>query len=214
MTLQELTRLVMQGEGLLLEFKRRVPAAQRISKEVIAFANTKGGRILLGVDDDKTIVGVRDAEEEEYALRSALAYHCDPPVPHDMERVHITGSRDVIVVTVPESQDKPHFLIDDEKGTQRSAYVRVGEMSVEASREAVRLMRHELEPSDTLFEFGDKEQILMRYLDSYGRITVVQFAKLANISRRRASQTLIKLAQANVLRIHSDARHDYFTPAF
>jgi predicted HTH transcriptional regulator len=214
MTLQELTRLIAHGEGLHLEFKRRVPAAPRIAKEVIAFANTSGGRLFLGVHDDGTVGGVRDAEEEEFALRSALNYHCEPAIAYEILRIPITGGRDVIMVNVPESQDKPHYLVDDEKGTARAAYVRVGEMSVEASKEAVRLMRSETDPADTLFEFGETEQMLMRYLESYGRITVMQFANLANISRRRASKTLIKLARANILRIHSDARHDYFTPSF
>ena len=55
MTLQELNQLASLGEGPSLEFKRKVPRPERIAKEVIAFANTRGGRLLLGVDDDGTI---------------------------------------------------------------------------------------------------------------------------------------------------------------
>jgi sulfite reductase beta subunit-like hemoprotein len=56
--------------------------------------------------------------------------------------------------------------------------------------------------------------MLMRYLDNYGRITVKQFASLANISDRSASRTLVLLTRANVLRLHADHRHDYFTLAY
>ncbi len=211
MNLQELTRLVSLGEGPHLEFKRRVPRSERIVKEIVAFANTQGGRLLLGVDDDGTILGVRDAAEEEFALKQALDEHCDPMVPHRSQRIAITKKRDVILLHVPESADKPHAVVNPD-GT-RAVYQRIGENSVEASREARRLMRYENDSHGVLIEFGEKEQILLRYLDNYGRITVGQFANLANIPRRRASQTLVLLARANVLLLHPDQRQDYFTLA-
>lgn len=214
MNLQELTQLVSLGEGRQLEFKRRVPRAERIAKEVIAMANTDGGRLLLGVDDDGSIVGVRDAEEEEFALREALTAHCDPPVTFTTGRIPVTGRRDVIIVGVPSSQQKPHFLLNGGGTGDRIAYVRVRDMSVEASKEAVRLMRVSDGVDSVLFEFGEKEQMLMRYLDKYGRITVAQFAKLANIPARRASQTLVLLTRADVLRLHVSENSDYFTLAY
>ncbi|MFQ5569415.1 MAG: helix-turn-helix domain-containing protein [Rhodothermales bacterium] len=213
MTLRELSQLIALGEGQHLEFKQRVPGAERIAKEVTAFANTSGGRLLLGIADDGAIVGVRDATEEEYALGQALIQHCYPPVDFSTERISVTKKRDVIVVSVPASRIKPHFLIGQENGG-RTAYVRVEDMSVEASREAIRLMRTRNNHRDVLFEFGEKEQILMRYLDTYGRISVAQFASLANISPRRASHVLVLLTRANVLHLHSDVKEDYFTLAY
>lgn len=213
MTLQELTQLVSLGEGQHLEFKRKVPRPERIAKEVIAFANTKGGRLLLGVDDDGTVSGVRDAEEEEFALRQALQSHCSEVPAYQLERVAVTPRRDVIVMSVPESAEKPHFLVDGDR-KNGIAYLRVKDMSVEASREALRLMRTQDRADDVLFEFGEKEQMLMRYLDRYGRITVGQFASIASISKKRASQTLVLLTRADILRLHASDRHDYFTLAY
>ncbi len=213
MNLRELSQLVTLGEGQHLEFKKRVPGPERIAKEVIAFANTGGGRLLLGIDDDGTVTGVKDAAEEEYALQQALATHSKPAVPIESERIPITKKRDVIVVRVPASDQKPHFLIDPSNGA-RTAYVRVEDMSVEASREAVRLMRARQKEADVLFEFGEKEHVLMRYLDSYGRISVMQFATLSGIAPKAASHTLVLLAKANILRHHSDPKEDYFTLAY
>ena len=212
MTLQELSQLVSLGEGLHLEFKRKVPRPERFAKEIIAFANTRGGRVLIGVDDDGTLAGVRDAEEEEYVLRQALEGRCDPPVEITTERVPVSRKRSVVLVTVPQSTQKPHFLVNGED-VKPTAYVRVDDMSVEASREARRLMREEGQSRDVLFEFGENEQMLLRYLDGYGRITVRQFARLADIPRRRASQTLVLLTRAGVLRLHPDLGDDYFTLA-
>lgn len=213
MDLRDLQRYVSFGEGTFIEFKRRVPSPVRIAKEVIALANGRGGKLFLGVDDDGSILGVRDAEEERFALRQALDAHCDPPVPFDVLAVPISRKREVLVVDVPESVEKPHYLIGSVNGSgqRRTAYVRVDDQSIEASREAVRLMKHERDPQDVQFEFGEKERTLMRYLDRYERITVEEFARLAGIPRRRASQTLVLLAKANLLRLHPDEKADFFT---
>jgi hypothetical protein len=213
MDLADVKRYVSLGEGMHTEFKRRVPRPERIAKEAIAFANAEGGRIFLGVDDDGTLVGVRDAVEEEFALIEALHAHVAPALDVVLTRVPLTGRREVLVVDVLESTEKPHFL-QNGSGESGTAYIRVGASSVEASREAVRLMRHAREPKDVRFEFGEKEQLLMRYLDRHERITVEAFAVLAGIPRRRASQTLVLLAKANVLRLHPDERSDYFTLAY
>ena len=250
MTWQELMRFVAMGEGTYLEFKRKVPRPERIAKELIAFANTKGGRLLLGVDDDGSVLGARDAEEEEFALCRAMQECVSPPVQFSVERVPITRRRDVLVVRVPESSEKPHFLnvrrllpaVGEQRGSghasrehearkdhgtqhgharvrdmakageSRIAYLRVRDESVEASREAVRLMVEERNAQPVTFEFGEKELMLMRYLDDYGRITVEQFARIADITRPVASKTLVLLTRANVLRLHTDPRGDYFTP--
>ena len=212
MKTDELERLVLMGEGLTLEFKTKVPRAERIAKEVLAFANTNGGRLLLGVDDDGTIKGVRDAEEEEFALTEALKSHCDPPVEFVTERIPISSKRNVILVRVPASLRKPHRLVHEDG--ESTVYIRVEDMSVEASREHIRLMKSRGKEDNVVFEFGEKEQVLMRYLENYGRITVAQFARLADIPKRRASHTLVLLAKANVLQLHPDSKTDYFTLAY
>lgn len=214
MTLQELSQLASLGEGTNLEFKRKVPRPERIAKELIAFANTRGGQLLLGVTDEGEVVGLRDVEEEEFALRRAMKTHSSPVVEFSVERVPIAHRRDVIVVRVPESTEKPHFLIPSGNGSGPNAYIRIHDRSVEASREAIRLMREREVDGSITFEFGDKELMLMRYLDDYGKITVKQFARIANISRGRASRTLVLLVRANVLQLHADPRQDYFTLAY
>ncbi|GAB5522094.1 MAG: ATP-binding protein [Rhodothermales bacterium] len=210
MNLRELSQRVALGEGRFQEFKRRVPQPARIAKEVVALANTVGGTVFLGVDDDGTIVGLRDAEEEEYALHDALETHCTPPIRLRIERVSISRKRDVIVVYVPDSDVKPHYVEHEGK---RTAYIRVDEVSREASREAIRLMRTKGRGDGVRFEFGDKEMLLMRYLDQYGRITVETFAKIANIAKKRASHTLVLLTRAHVLELHSTEDGDFFTAA-
>jgi predicted HTH transcriptional regulator len=222
MTTKELKQLVALGEGVNLEFKHRVPQGERIAKEVIALANTKGGRILLGVSDDGTVVGVDDAGEEEFLLHRAVEMHCRPAVPYTTERIVIAGERDVILVSVPESEDKPHHLVTDTTApasgngaaSAGTAYVRVEEMSVEASPESLQMMQADGQASGAAFTYGENESLAMRYLDDYGHITVEQFARIADLSTEEATDTLVGLAQANILRLHADREEDYFTLAY
>jgi hypothetical protein len=211
MNLDDVKRLVAQGEGLTIEFKRKVPQAERIAKELIALANTEGGHVFFGVDDDGTITGVKDAVEEEYALLEAINQRCVPPLSFELERVFVKGRRDVLVLFISKSPKRPHYLVHEDG--QRVAYLRVDEMSVEASKEAIRIMKAERDPTDTSFRFGDNELKLMRYLDAYGRITVDQYADLAGIPRKVASQTLVLMVRARVLDFHANDRQDFFTTA-
>lgn len=226
MTLDDLKRLVSLGEGLQIEFKNRVPRPERIAREVIALANTRGGKVLIGVDDGGELVGVKDPEEEVFALRAALDTHCEPPVALAIDGVRVSRRRDVLVVDVPESAQKPHFLVEEPSGDgappapdaggapRRTAYLRFGSQSIEASREAVRLMRAERNPADVRFTFGDAEQQLMRYLERHERVTVRQYARLSGLKERDASHALVLLTRARVLRHYADPTEDYFTAAY
>ncbi len=218
MDLPDLKRLAALGEGPTLEFKHRVPRPDRIAKEIIALANTRGGRVLVGVGDDGALVGVKDAEEELYALREAMAAHCEPPLDLRIEGVRLTRRREVLVVDVPESARKPHYLVGDpeEPAGQngRRAYVRVGTQSVAASREAVALMKAERSPRDVRFTFGEAEGQLMRYLERYERVTVREYARLVDLPAWKASRTLVLMARAGVLRHHPEADEDFFTVAY
>jgi len=213
MTARELEQLVNLGEGLSVEFKRRVPQPERIAKEIVALTNTHGGRIVLGVDDDGTITGIDHASEEEFLLRQAVEAHCRPSVDYQTERIVVEPRCDVLVVTIPESSTKPHIVVSDpeEDREEGAAYVRVEAKSVEASPETVQELREQKDRSGVTFEFGETESLLMRYLDDYGRISVSQLAQLADIPPERASQTLLRLTKADLLHLHPDEDGDYFT---
>ena len=218
MTHDDLKRLVLLGEGLHLEFKNRVPRPEKIAREVIAFANTQGGTVLIGVDDDGTILGLRDAEEELYALSTALKGRVEPEVEVEISTVHVSRRRDVLVVVVPASLARPHVLVP-EPGVQGEAarqhvYVRVGDQSVEASRESIRVMRAEGRGEAVAFTFGEPERRLLEYLDRHERITVGEYARMAEMPPWRASKTLVALVRAGIVRLHpGPGGDDHFTAA-
>ena len=216
MTSNDVKRLAAMGEGRTLEFKNRVPRPERIAREVIALANTDGGTVLVGVDDDGTVLGVKDAQEEFFALQTALADRILPPVDLRFEPVRISRTREVLVVHVPASGDRPHVLKPDRRpdGTlpKQRAFVRVADQSVEASREAVALMKAEGRGDAVTFTFGDAERQLLEYLDRHEQITVREYARMTTMPPWKASKALVMLARAGIVALQPrQGGEDVFT---
>jgi predicted HTH transcriptional regulator len=209
----ELRDLIGSGESSTLEFKRKFTTVEKIARELIAFANTTGGRLLIGVDDSGKVIGV-DSEKEQIDQVLVSLSSIEPPLDHHIEVVEIEF-KDVIVVTIPSSNRRPHHFShpdDPARPHDRPVFIRDGEQSVQASREMTKILRgmNPDSPPMTL-SIGDREQRLFAYLERHQRASVADFARLVNISRRRASQILVKLVRAGVLHIRHDNGHDFYT---
>ncbi len=213
MDYQALKNLVRRGESSSLEFKLKTNHPEKIIRGVVAFANTNGGIMLIGVADDKRIPGLKYADEDEYLLVRALNRFCFPRISYTIDRVQLLDEREVLVIRVPRSPTRPHYLIPDpDNPDDKKVYVRVADKSVQASREVREILKGEQAERHIRFTYGDKEHRLMQHLGEHNSITVDLFASIAGISRRIASRTLVLLVLANVLEIHpSDVMDQYTT---
>ena len=117
---------ILGGESYSLEFKL-VPNEDRIKylKTVVAFANGKGGRILFGVANDGTVVGVSGEQifQQMDAITDSISNGCAPQVPMDISIEHIDG-KSVIALDVFAGTRCPYFLKSE--GARNGVYLRVG----------------------------------------------------------------------------------------
>ena len=203
----DVKNLAQTGEGKFLEFKRTIPSAVKIAREIAAFANTSGGTLLIGVNDDKTLVGVKGYHEEEFLLSKAAAELCEPAAEITIEVVHF-GERDLLVIRVLEARKKPVF-VKEKKGA--IVYVRDEDRNRVASEEMVQVMRNKTTGTEVTFEYGPREQKLFRYLNEYGEITVEKFAHLVDLNTAEASAILVNLVSAGILNLFTKDNIDYFT---
>jgi predicted HTH transcriptional regulator len=212
---KELIAIIEKGENINCEFKRKFSTYEKIAKEMIAFANTSGGLILFGVDDNKEIVGV-DSEKAEVELISETAEnYCVPPLEYEVEFIDVNG-KEVVIIDIAESNNKPHRLQDYLNNfdiTKAMVFIRVNDKSIQASKEMIRIMRAE---SDNLklkkYSIGDIEKNAFEYLGKNETITVKDLSELVNISTRRASRALVKMVRAKLLMIHTKENgEEYFT---
>src|SRR3989339_2032543 len=108
---RELLELIEEGENLTCEFKRKFSTTEKIAREMIAFANTKGGYLVIGVDDDKEIIGVESEKAEAELIYDAANNFCEPPLNINIDYVEVKG-KEVVVVEIFESDNKPHRIQD------------------------------------------------------------------------------------------------------
>jgi len=217
MRYRELLLLIEEGENIQVEFKRKFSTHDKIAREMIAFANTKGGYVLFGVDDDKKIVGVESEKETSELVKDAALNYCEPPLEYSIEYREIE-SKEIVIVSVPESILKPHRLQDyktDLDITTAIVPIRVNDKSVQASKEMIRIFRAQSNQAALKkYVLGPTEKIVFEYLSKVERISVKELSNLVNISERRASRTLVKMVRANLLMIHTkDNGEEFFTAA-
>jgi len=217
MNRKELINLIEEGENIQCEFKRKFTTPEKIAKEMIAFANTNGGYILFGVDDDKTIVGVESEKSEAEMIKDAVINYCEPPFDYKINYI-IHKGKEIVAVTIPESNNKPHRLQDYENEfdiTKAVVMIRVNDKSMKASKEMVRILRANAgNLSLKKYSIGPIEKKVFEYLALKEKISVKELGTLVNISDRRASRTLVKMVRANLLLIHTkDNGEEFFTAA-
>jgi predicted HTH transcriptional regulator len=207
---QDLRRLVAKGEGSNLEFKRKAAYPDKIVREMIAFANTSGGIVLVGVGDDKTLPGLKYPEGESHVIHEALK-KCRPALTIRETFIPIGNARTIIQYDIPESKKKPHYqLIEDRK----ECFVRVNDQSIKASREMREIVERAQRKKDIRFHYGEHEEFLMKYLQEHKTITLKKFVELRELKKFYASKKLILLVLANVLNITPHEKGDLFSLAF
>lgn len=208
MTLQEIHKIAKQGEGLKVEFKKKAAYPEKIVREIIALANTEGGYLMIGVDDDGTVSGQRFIEEEVFVMQKAIGQHIQPRLEYQVETIKLNQKKGVAVFIIPKSPDRPHFLMEENR---RKAFVRVKDRSIQASKEMWAILKRGKIPKDMVFTYGEKENILMKSLGENGKITLKEFQFLAKLPRFLASKTLVRLVLANVINIVPQEKEDFYT---
>jgi predicted HTH transcriptional regulator len=212
---KDLLGLIEKGENLTCEFKRKFSTHEKIAKEMIAFANTKGGIILFGVDDDKEIIGVESEKTEAALIEETANEYCEPPLNYQIEFIDVRG-KEVVIVNIPESDNRPHRIQDYQNDfdiTKATVLIRVNDKSMQASKEMIRIMRAETSDMKLKkYSIGPNEKNVFEFLDKNETITVKDLSELVNMSTRRASRTLVKMVRANLLVIHTKENgEEYFT---
>ena len=212
--MNKLDELIFRGENEEVDFKQTISDPYKIAKTISSFANTRGGKILVGVRDDKTITGI-DPEEEKYILETAADFYCDPPVVLEYEELEDEEEdKTVLVVNIKESDQKPHYIRDTNQ--QNLVYIRQRDKSIPASKQMIALMQKGevspvKSPVTSLKGIGFNEKKLLDFLQKHEKITQKQFMQIVNISKRRAQRILTDLTLKGAIRMHDHEKEAYYT---
>jgi ATP-dependent DNA helicase RecG len=127
MTIDEIKEIIQNGENSYIEFKEEEIKAKELAEEIVAFSNSEGGMILIGVDDEGNIKGVKDDKIEETVM-NICRNNCIPHIIPLYESIEVEGKR-IAVITIPKGLNKPYYTAD------HKYYIRVGTTKRIASKE-------------------------------------------------------------------------------
>ena len=203
---RKLQQMIDGGESEYVDFKKEVTSVNKIAKTIVSFANHKGGRILVGVNDNKTIYGI-NSEEEKHMLTHASESYCKPSLAIEIIE-HPFRKKSILEAIIPNGENKPYFSKgEDEKWW---VYIRVKDQSLLASKVMIDVLKREQKQQQTIIKYSTKEQALLDYLGSHNLITIKEYCRLLNISRRRATIILVNLISIGIIRVISTEKEDFY----
>lgn len=187
--------LIEEGEHVQQDFKFQISDARKIARSISAFANNKGGHLLIGVKDNGKIVGI-ESEEEIYMIEQAASIYCKPE--HYVKcQIYRVEGKGVLKVDIAPAIKLPVKAQDENK--KWKAYYRVADENVLVSPLHVKVWNNHSKEKSALINLGEKEQTLIRIISNEGRITLKDYMVKAHISKKEAENIVINLCSMKML---------------
>lgn len=183
--------LIAEGEHQQQDFKFEVSDARKIARSISAFANTSGGRLLVGVKDNGKIAGI-DSDEEIYMAEAAAKVYCTPEPEIDMEAFAVEG-KTVLIVTVHETDRKPVKVIGADG--RKLAYVRRADENVLATPVHLRVWALDGQVKGECVTTGGLEEKIVRQLAISEMVDVAEISRLYCAPRRSVVRAMAKLVR-------------------
>ena len=192
-----LHKLILEGEHQQQDFKFCINDSKKIARSLVAFANTDGGKLLIGVKDNGSIAGVR-SEEEYYMIESAAKIFSKPEIDFDIKQ-HFIDGKTVLEVSIEESSQKPHFA-KDESG-KWLAYFRQDDENRLANKVLIEVWKKENSRKGIFIRYSDTERLLLDYLERNETISLSAFSRKARITFREAERIISDFIVLGILKI-------------
>lgn len=199
-------KLIGEGEHQQLDFKFEISDSKKIARTLVAFANTNGGRLLVGVKDNGTPAGVR-SDEEYFMIEGAASMYCRPQVRFSTKEWNIDGKR-ILEVIVDKSAEKPHFAPD--KDGKYKVFIRVDDQNLLANKILLQVWKHEKSGKEVIIRYREQEKILMHMLQENKAITLSQFSRKANIPRFLAEKILVNFILLDIIQMQITEKQSYY----
>lgn len=198
--------LIKEGEHQRLDFKFEISDSRKIARSLVAFANTDGGRLLVGVKDNGVLAGVR-SEEEYFMVEGAASMYCRPEVNFSTREWRIDG-RLILEIKVDKSDKKPHMAPD--RDGKWKVFVRVKDQNLLANKILIQLWKHQKNKTAVNVRYREQEEQLMHFLNENGRITLSQFCRIAGIPAFMAEKILINFILLDIIQMEITEKQTFY----
>ena len=190
----ELKKIIAEGEGVSLDFKFRIDDQKKIARTLVAFANTEGGKLLIGVKDNGKVAGA-DPEEEFYMIQGASELFTRPIV-EVTSKVWQEGHHLVLEVDVPKSDEK--HKAKDEDG-QWKFYHRVEDQTLLANKIVFKLWRMQSDGMERPEIFSDEEIAFIKVIEESQPVTISKLYRTTELNKNAVNSLLATLIHWGVV---------------
>lgn len=204
---EHIKKLIEEGENQLLDFKFEISDCKKIARSLVAFANTDGGRLLIGVKDNGSISGIR-SEEEKHMIQTAAEMYCQPQVMFKAKEWKING-KTILEVVIPRSRYHKHKAPDH--NDVYKVYIRVKDQNIVAKSILLKIWKYENNKHDIKISFTDPEMFLLKYLNENKEITLSTFIEKAKINKKLAERILVNFTLINLIKTKITEKEIFFT---
>jgi predicted HTH transcriptional regulator len=195
--------LILSGENQQLDFKFEISDSRKIAKTLVAFSNTDGGTLLIGVKDNGKIAGVR-TDEEFFMVQAAAGMYCRPEVVFESKRWVVEG-KTVLEITIPKGSDYPYFA--QTEPDKWLAYVRVMDENILATTVHLKVWRNKTHDKGVLVEYSQKIRKLMEYLELNPSISISRFCRTVFLPKSSAENILADLIYFGLIEMVYEENH-------
>lgn len=185
--METLKSIIQQGEHQQLDFKFRIDDSKKIARTLSAFANTDGGRLLIGVKDNGKITGI-DPSEEIHMIDAAVDMYCKPKLSFE-SRVWQEDMRLVLEIQIQPSSEKP-ISSPDEEGKWR-VYVRRKDHTLLANKILLNVWKQEKRPNARPEKFGEEETQLLGLIAQHEPVTLSKIYRSSNLPKNRIDHLMV-----------------------
>jgi len=187
--------LIKQGENQKLDFKFEISDSKKIARTFVAFANTDGGKLLVGVKDNGSISGIR-SDEEYHMIQAAADLYCKPEIDFT-EKIWTINGKTLMEVTIYKSNKMPHYAPD--KNGKWKAWARINDQNILVNDIILQVWKRKKSKNGTFIRYSDIEEKLLVYLNEYTSVTLSKFCRLYKVKRHLAKKTLVNLISIGLL---------------
>ncbi len=190
--------LIDGGEGQHLDFKLEISDAAKIARSLVAFANTDGGKLLIGVKDNGAIVGVR-SEEEFYMIDNAAKRFCRPEVYFSSKEWMVEGKK-ILEIGIPKSPLVPHKAPDTK--ARFKAYIRKNDQNLLANGIMTKVWARQDSLDNIEITYGDTEREIMHQLDKHKSCEYDDLCACVSIGKHKFEDLMANFILMDIVEMH------------
>lgn len=205
--METLKSLILQGEHQRQDFKFRIDDQKKIARTLVAFANSEGGRLLIGVKDNGKVAGI-NPEEEFHMIQGAAEMYARPTVQIE-SRIWQEDMKLVLEIRVDPDPNRNYKALDDDG--QWKVFVRRNDHTLLANKIILKVWNFEKQGVKKPQTFGDEQLKLLKIIGEHEKLTLSKLYRCTSLPKSSVDHTVALLVHWKLVQMNFDEEHVFYS---